>query len=199
MHFSALLSQTKHLSVWGQFCPRMDTHFWILYPVPYVLQGFPLWLMGTQTIPGHVWAVDCSECFLQEVHSQCCIILLCMHSFSTQLQTWEGSCTFPILCLCAGLFSTVLFPVKSNCLHLPKQPAPLPQLKEVAGLHLGFSLSALRSRYSLEVIWGNYWTALVCFPSLRITACSTCYPMSKTIASCIFSFLKAVQDRRVYI
>lgn len=91
------------------------------------------------------------------------------------------------LCNFLQLSTSVLCPVNSSCLGLPRVSAVSLQLRESARLHLGFSCLLYSLKALKTISWGNYRAHLLCFSSPGIIV--LCYLMMSSVeslVSCIF-------------
>ena len=92
-------------------------------------------------LPDSSFPVLCFAFSLDFVRLSIClpfILFLCIHSSVLCWRLAGLLCIFPVLCSLAFLL------INSSCPTLPNVPAPLSELKEMVGFHLGLFFSALR-------------------------------------------------------
>ena len=110
-----------------------------LFLVMYALYGF-FW----EFLPDSSFPVLCIAFSLDFVCLSICLLFafcfVCFYVFTHQYSA-EDLLGFSAYFLCSSL---AFFPIKSSCLTLLNVPAPLSELKEMVGLHLGLFFSALR-------------------------------------------------------
>lgn len=101
------------------------------------LWGFPLWIVGTRTIPGSVWVLGVFPSNTLRM-----VLVLAFDSFfracTDQYSSWilKGSlCRFPGFSLW-NYFLSISLPWESSCLGLPTFLALPPHFRAIIQLHL---------------------------------------------------------------